>query len=453
MEEDTIVAVATPAGRGARGIVRLSGPRAVEIVNGCLTEPIRRESYVRLERRLRLPGTAPFPVVVYVMRAPRSYTREDSVEVHAPGAPSLLSQILAGMRRRGARLAEPGEFTRRAFLNGRIDLAQAEAVLGIVRARNEAEDALSLSMLRGDLSGRVREARGELLRLAADVEAGLDFLDEEIDFAPPGRCKEVVERARERLSSILESSSSRRVFTEEVVTVLFGPANAGKSSVFNMLAGRREAIVEELPGTTRDFLEARVRLEGADFLLVDTAGVRPPAEVVEEIAVACAREVARRAQLVLFVVDASEEPGAGVPELYEESRHFRHVVVLNKLDRGLAVTAGEWRRRFGEERVVEISAATGEGAGGPERALAECVFGGRVDLSGSRFLLEERQRASIEEALAALGRARSALEAGVGEELVSFEVREAAGALGRVTGEEYLEDLLDEVFSRFCVGK
>ena len=241
------------------------------------------------------------------------------------------------------------------------------------------------------------------------------------------------------------------MFREDVLAVLYGPVNAGKSSLFNMLAGAEHAIVSHVPGTTRDFLEADVCLDGVRFLLVDTAGVRAPAEVVEEMAVARSRRFVREAQVVLLVVDGSEGVSAEIEALYEEARRMPHIVVLNKADRPPAITADGWRRRFGEGVVVEVSAETGAGREALVVALAEEVRGGRVDLSGMRFYLAARQRGLLEEACAALERALASADAG--DELVAVEVREAAAALGRVTGEDYGEDVLDDIFARFCIGK
>jgi tRNA modification GTPase len=243
------------------------------------------------------------------------------------------------------------------------------------------------------------------------------------------------------------------VLREEVAAVLYGAANAGKSSIFNMLVGSPEALVEAAPGTTRDFLEAEVELEGVRFLLVDTAGVRTPAEVVEAIAVERSVDKAAQAQLVLFVADASASLDDETARLYRTARDVPHIVVLNKTDLPRAVTADHWRERFGDGPVIEFSATTGEGARELEIAMARAVIGGDLDLSGSRFLIEERHRAGLEDSLAALGRSREAVENDRGDEFVALELREAAEVIGRIIGRGYAEDLLGAVFSRFCIGK
>lgn len=453
IDEDTIVAVASPRGAGAGGIVRLSGPRAVELVSRFLEAPIPGDTYVRLEARFALPDAAAFPVAVYVMRRPRSYTREDVVEVHAPGAPALLSAMVEAACRAGARIAEPGEFTRRAFLSGRIDLAQAEAVLSLIRARTNEEERLALSALAGGLSREVRRIRGAIMTLDADIEAGLDFHDGEANFAPPERQAGEIARTESAISALLDESSARRVFREEVLAVLYGPVNAGKSSIFNMLAGADVAIVHHSPGTTRDVLEAPLRVEGTNVLLLDTAGVRAPAEVVEEIAVARAERSAGEAQIVLFVVDASAALTREAEVLYDKARGAPHVVILNKSDKGLALDARAWRARYGDVPTVEASAVTRRGKDEILRALSGFVLEGRVDLSAMRFLLEGRQRLHLERAREALRRAARAVEVSAGDEIVSLELAEAAVSLGRVTGEDYTGDLLDDIFSRFCLGK
>jgi len=455
--EDTICAIASPRGRAARGIVRLSGDHAAEVASQCLDKPVSAETFVMQPAEFRLPDTGPFPVTVYVMRAPRSYTREDVVEIHAPGSPPLLAAIMAELCRHGARLAEPGEFTKRAFLNGRIDLAQAEAVLALIRARSDDEERLALSALGGNLSNEVKAIRAKLMELVVDMEAGLDFHEDEAVFATAERQKQEVAEAASAIRALLDASAARSVYREEVLTVIYGPVNAGKSSLFNMLVGAQKAIVHETPGTTRDTLEAAVKIGPVSFLFVDTAGVRKPAETIEEMAVARSKRFAREAEVTLFVVDASEPLSSDTEALYEEVRQQPHIVVLNKADLPLAVDRKGWLERFCDARVVEVSAERNSGRLALEDALVEAVEGGEVDLSTMRFYLAGRQRRLLEEALDALARAGLAAgnvaQTGGAEEIVALELREAVEALGRITGEDYVADLLDEVFSRFCLGK
>ena len=451
--DDTIIAIASPQGGGARGIVRLSGPRAVEAASRILESPIPDGTYLVHETRLVLPDTAPFGVAVYVMRAPRSYTREDVIEIHAPGSPPLLAAILSSLAGPGVRLAQPGEFTRRAFLSGRIDLAQAEAVLSVIRAQNDNEERLALSALSGQVSSRVRAIRAKLVELSSDIEAGLDFVEDGVTFATRDKKRTEIAAAAQAVRAMLDEALSAHVFNEETLVVIYGPANAGKSSLFNALAGQEIAIVNETPGTTRDLLEKRVVLDGARFVVVDTAGVRPPAETIEQVAISRTRSFVREAQAVLFVVDASKPLSAGVEALYVDAAELPHVVVLNKADKGLVVDAAGWRRAHGAGAAIEASAATGAGLSEIQRALAGLVRRGAVDMSTGRFLFAARQAECLKCALEALSRASLAVEAGEPDEIVSLFARESVEALGRVTGEDYVEDLLDDVFSRFCLGK
>lgn len=433
--------------------MRLSGTDALSIANRCLVPPVGQGTYRTFEARFVLPDTAPFPVLVYLMRAPKSYTREDVLEIHAPGSPPLLAAITRELCRAGARLSEPGEFTRRAFLNGRIDLAQAEAVLAVIRSRSDAEEGLALSALAGDLSNEVARIRKGLVNLAVDIEAGLDFFDEEVNLVPRDLQSARICEARSDIAELLARSVTSRVFREDVLVVIYGPANAGKSTLFNALTGGQHAIVHDRPGTTRDFLEATVEIDAARFLVVDTAGVRRPAEVVEQIAVGRTHSFVREAQIVLFVVDASEPFSAQARRLYAATARLPHVVVLNKADKPLAIDTGGWRRLFSGADALEVSAHTGMGVNKLKAAIVELVHGGRVDLSTARFVLAERQRNCLQEADGALVRAQESLARGDGDEIISLEVKDAVSALGRITGDDYVEDLLDEVFSRFCLGK
>jgi tRNA modification GTPase len=387
------------------------------------------------------------------MRQPRSYTREDVVEVHLPGAPPLVAAVLRELCRAGARIAEPGEFTKRAFLSGRIDLAQAEAVLSVIRSRSDAEEKLALSCLAGNLTAAVSRVRKSLVDLSADIEAGLDFLEDDVSLVSRDRLAAGISSAQSDVAAIVRQSVAERAFREEALVVIHGPVNAGKSTLFNLLAGGEFAIVHEMPGTTRDYLEAIVDLEGLTLTLVDTAGIRPPAELIEEIAVSRSRAVVAGSHLVLFVVDAGVPLDDSVASLYRAAACTPHVVVLNKADRPMVLDAARWIARFGDCPVVEVSASAGRGHDRVRRAILDLVTGGAVDLSAARFLLAERQRRCIDEADAALARARDCVSRGDGDEIVSFEIREAANALGRVTGDSYVEDLLDEVFGRFCLGK
>lgn len=413
---DTIVAAASPPGPGLRAVVRLSGPRAVEW-------------------GARAPGAV-------VFRAPRSYTREDVVEIHLPGSPPLVEALVRSLVGRGARPARPGEFTLRAFLNGRLDLAQAEAVEQLIASESEGDLRAAVRQLEGDFSRRVRAVEDAVLDLGADAEAAIDFVDQDIEILPVAAAVERAGRALNDVRALLAESAARRAVDDRPTVALYGRPNAGKSTLFNALAGA-DAIVSEIPGTTRDVLSAEVDA-GVRLRLLDTAGDTEAAGLDAE-AVRRGRESMRSADLVLFVVDASEWEGAVglVP------RGRPALLVLNKCD---LCPGADVRKRFPIREAVCTSARTGEGVAELRAKLGEMLGSGAGEGGAAHFRVNLRQRALLREAEGALERA-AGIAPGLGMEFVSLDLRAALDALGGITGRQVGEDLLDRIFSRFCLGK
>lgn len=413
---DTIVALSTPPGGGLRAVVRLSGPRAVDIGGG-------------------LAGAV-------TLRAPRSATREDVVEIHLPASPPLVDRLVRSLLDRGARPAKPGEFTLRAFLNGRIDLAQAEAVGQLISAEGEEDCRAAMDQLEGAFSRRLREIEDALLTLCADVEAAIDFVDQDIEILPVAAAVERADTARSSLRALLAETAARTVADERPTAALFGPPNAGKSSLFNALSGS-DAIVSPIAGTTRDVLSAEVEA-GLRVRLLDVPGEQEAAGLDGE-AVRRSRVAVRRADLVLFVVDASD-PDRALP-LEPQGRPA--ILVLNKCDRSKNEAL---RCRFRLREAVWTSATTGEGIGRLKGRMGAMLGGDEPGRSGARFRVSVRQRALLREAEAALDRASGAAP-GLGMEFVAADLRTALAALGGISGRASDEDLLDRIFSRFCLGK
>jgi tRNA modification GTPase len=412
---DTIVALSTPPGGGLRAVVRLSGVRAVEIGGG-------------------LPGAV-------VLRGPRTYTREDIVEIHLPASPPLVDRLLRDLLARGARPARPGEFTLRAFLNGRLDLAQAEAVGQLIAAEGEEDRRAALRQLDGDFSRRLSAVEEGVLNLCADAEAAIDFVDQDIEILPAADAVARAGAALAALRGLLAESASRAVSDERPVAALSGPPNAGKSALFNALSGS-DALVSDRPGTTRDVLSAEIDV-GLRVRLLDAPGDHE-APGLDGEAVRRSRDAVRRADLLLFVVDAS----APEPALPLEPKGRPAILVLNKCDlaRDDAV-----RRRFRLRESVWTSARSGEGL--PElRRLVGAMLGRDEGGAAARFRISLRQRALLREAEAALDRAAGAAP-GLGMEFVAADLRAALAALGGISGRASDEDLLDRIFSRFCLGK
>ncbi len=492
-EGDTIVALSTPPGTGAIGLVRLSGPRAIEIgrrvfVPGVARSPEERDpaagpSAVRAGRDPFAPdeshrlvyghvvdpeGPVLDEVLLVAMRAPATYTREDVVEVHCHGGVAAQRAVLRLLCRLGARPAEPGEFTRRAFLHGRIDLAQAESVAGIVQARTEVALRAAVRQLEGGLSGRLREVRRSLVGALAQVEATIDFSDEDIETLDRPLLEVELEQARAALERLLATAFLGRMLQQGVRTAIVGKPNVGKSSLLNALLMRERAIVSAIPGTTRDTVEELTEIGGIPLHLVDTAGLRPSEDAVERLGIERSRRAMEEADLVLAVFDASEPLNDEDRTLLELLPDRTCLLVANKVDlasparrdaarAALLDASRRHRERVGAEggadAVLLVSAASGEGLDRLRSAITETVLGERAFHLDEPLVATERQRLLVDGALEAVREALASSREGTGEELVCEDLRSAIGQLGAVTGEELVPDLLDEVFSRFCIGK
>lgn len=472
MSDDTIVAISTAAGPGAIGIVRLSGPSALELTSRVFVprhgDLFSAETFSLTYGHVVEPddGTAVDEVLVAVMRAPRSYTREDVVEVHCHGGPVALRTVLRIMVASGARIAEPGEFTRRAFVNGRIDLAQAEGIVDLISARSRGALRAAMHELDGGLSSRLKALRGELVSTLAGIEASVDFSEEDVDEIDWDSVRRILAKASVGVEELLSTAGLGRVLQQGVRVAIVGRPNVGKSSLLNALVMRERAIVSEIPGTTRDTVEEEVDVGGIPIRLVDTAGIRSDGEAVERLGMERSLRTLEQAELVIVVADLSDMDEAGVLEMIEAAQGRPCIVVGNKSD--LVREGSDARERLqglvarawaGPGETVapgmylkEASAKTGEGVAAVRRVLEEVMAGGSVDLE-EPILVGERQRALVCEAGRRLADALAGIDGAAGEELVAEDVRGAALALGRITGEDLTPDLLDEIFSRFCLGK
>ena len=474
---DTIVAISTATGAGAIGIVRLSGPQAIELAEAAFqparANPIEpEETHVLLYGHVVDPGVGEVvdEALLAVMRKPRSYTREDVVELHCHGGPAAQRAVLRLVVRLGARLAEPGEFTRRAFLNGRIDLAQAESVAAIVAARSTGALRASVRQLEGGLSERLRLARRELVGLLARIEATVDFSDEDVDELDWGSLAEGLGRVQETLLHLLGTAFVGRALEEGVWTAIVGKPNVGKSSLLNALLMRERAIVSEIPGTTRDTIEELLEIGGIPIRLADTAGLRVGGDRVEQLGVERSVRAMKQADLVLAVIDLSAPREEDESELLSAADADRWIIVGNKSDLVEGDTGGleelaarvHRSRRLGESdapgparqcRACTVSALAGEGIDDLRSHIQDLVTGGPGLHLEEPILASERQRVLVNEAVGSVSEAMAGVARGEGEELVCEDIRMAAQALGRITGEDLTPDLLDEIFTRFCLGK
>lgn len=452
---DTIAALGSPPGSAARGIVRISGRDSRRVLEG-LFRPDELVHWRKCRQaechtgRLRIGGTrVPLTLLVCIWPHRRSYTGEPMAELHAPGSPPLLETVLAQLYASGVRPARPGEFTLRAFLAGRIDLVQAEAVLGVVDAHSHRELQTALQQLAGGLSGRLGEVRGDLLDLLADLEAGLDFVDEDIEFVGGEEVVARLSQAQQTLETLLDQASMRMRSSGRMRIVLAGLPNAGKSTLFNALIRREAALVSELAGTTRDYLSAELDWNGVSVELIDTAGWEAAARGIMSFAQGLRGEQVEAADLVVWCRAANLDAAAQAADrkLLERLRleKKRLLVAATKSDLAGPDSAGAVD--------VELSAQSGRGLAEFARLVAECLTAHTVGERQFVGTTAARSQESLAAAIAALQRGVEAAAAGAGDEVVAIEVREALGQLGSILGTAYTEDILDRIFSKFCIGK
>jgi tRNA modification GTPase len=462
LDDGTIAAISTPVGEGGIGIVRISGPDAVAILSRVFRDR-RGRSRESFDTHRMYYGTVVAgdgelidEVLVVAMLSPHSYTGEDLAEIHCHGGSMVLRSVLKLVLEQGARPAGPGEFTRRAFLNGRLDLAQAESVIDVIRSRTEQSLKLALGGLSGRLSARISRLRDGLIGVLAHIEAGIDFPEDDISDVETESLRRTLEATRAEVGAMIDESHRGRAYREGVSVAIAGRPNVGKSSVFNAMVREHRAIVTDVPGTTRDVIDEYVNISGIPVRLMDTAGIHETEDVVEREGVSRSRRVLTEADVVLYVVDASRADSGG--DLAEDmamlSTMPKHstILVINKVD---LVDGEADLERYGPvapETVVATSAASGEGLGELESAIVKVVTKGHMS-PGEAIVTNVRHQDALRRCEAHLGDALSAVEQGVPLDLVVIDVREALDALGEITGDTVDEDILDRIFSDFCVGK
>lgn len=452
---DTIVAPATPPGEGGVGIIRLSGPRAAELLGAAFRGRVAAVAMVSHHlyhgRLCRPDGTALDDVLAVLMRAPHSYTGEDVAEVHCHGGSRLLRCVLDLFLAAGARLARPGEFTQRAFLNGRLDLAQAEGVAALIGARSEQAARAALAQLDGRLSKRLQHYTGELRQLLTLLEAHIDFPDDDLGALDQMALRRRALAIRAEMAELLATFDTGRALREGVSVLILGRPNVGKSSLLNALLGEARAIVTDIPGTTRDTVEEQLVLGGIPLRLVDTAGVRDTCDPIEREGVRRARDKAAAADLVLLVIDQSQPLTTEDRMAIALAPPDRSVLVRNKCDLPQRCATAEFD---GFPRQVAVSARGGAGLATLQAAVVDFFTGD----AGAAFeegvvLTERRHHEALLAALAAVDRLLAAGELQPPLECQAMELREALAALGQITGETTADEILNDIFSRFCIGK
>jgi len=458
--DDTIAAIATAPGQGGIGIVRLSGREALGIADRIFIRKGGARPSALKSHTVHYGDVVDIKknevvdeALLTVMRAPKSYTREDVVEISCHGGTVSLQSILSLVLGLGARLAEPGEFTKRAFLNGRIDLAQAEAVLDIIQAKTDAFLKVSANQLKGDLSEALEALRGRLTDIYIAIEAVLNFPEDGVDDRGREKLIEDTAAVRERVRALARTGDQGRILKEGIKVVLCGRSNAGKSSLLNALLRTPRAIVSDMAGTTRDTIEETARIRGIPFQLIDTAGILEPRDLVEKEAIARSHRFIAAADLVLLVFDSSRELGAPDESLMEAVKGRNVLAVLNKSDLPRKIDGRYIKRVYGEDKAMDVSATERAGIDGLESAIVAHVWKGRETGAGGLMVSNIRHIRALEDCQAALERGLLSLKEGISLEFVSEEIKAAVNCLDRITGRDIDADLLDQIFSRFCIGK
>lgn len=455
---DTIAAVATAMTASGIGIIRISGPKSREIAGKIYRSKGGKKRIENVPSHTIQYGficdedEIIDEVLVMVMDAPRSYTGENTVEIDCHGGVLAMKRVLETVVKYGARPAEPGEFTKRAFLNGRIDLSQAEAVIDVINAKNEYALKSSISQLRGNIQRVIKEIRQGIIYQIAYIESALDD-PEHISIDGYGdTLKGEISLLKEKLNGLLDTVREGKLMKEGIKTVIVGKPNAGKSSLLNLLVGEERAIVTDIAGTTRDILEETIVLHGISLRMIDTAGIRDTDNVVEKIGVKKAVENAKDADLILYVVDSSVPLDENDKEIIELLKDKKAIVILNKMDLQQQVTEEDLKEKTNHP-VVAVSAKEEEGIEFLEAKIKEMFFEGNLSFNDEIYITNMRHKAAIEDAKRSLELVENSIEMQMPEDFFSIDLMNAYEALGSIIGESVGEDLVNEIFSKFCTGK
>lgn len=458
MMKDTIAAISTPMGEGGIAVIRISGDEAVQVADQVFrsktklpeapTHTVHYGMIVDLATGERVEEA-----LVTVMRAPRSFTMEDVVEVSCHGGIVSVRKVLELLLSAGARLAEPGEFTKRAFLNGRIDLAQAEAVIDLIRSKSDRAFKLALKQVEGTLSKRIKALRHKLVELMAHIEVNIDYPEHDVEELTSSHIRNQAQLAIQEIEQLLRSAQEGRILREGIVTAIVGRPNVGKSSLLNALAQENKAIVTDIPGTTRDVIEEFVTVNGIPLKLLDTAGIRETADVVEQIGVSRSRGALEDADMVLLVLNAAEPLHEDDRKLLEELREKQTIVVVNKTDLPMQLELEEIRSRIPEDRLVMLSVQEQVGLDQLEKAISALFFAGGVEAGDMTYVSNVRHIHLLKKAQASLEEALQAAERMVPIDMIQIDVRNAWEELGEIIGDSVGESLIDQIFSQFCLGK
>lgn len=454
---DTIAAIATPSGIGAVGIIRVSGPAALQIARQ-IFHPKKKnccwESH-HLYYGDIISGdgkTILDEVLAAVMPGPHSFTGEDILEIHCHGNPLIMQEILSELLQSGCRLARPGEFSQRAFLNGRIDLSQAEALATLIAARSEKAREIALSQLKGNLRTEIENLRTILIEALANLEASIDFA-EDIEEPDTGEIIPQLDNLTKRLKKLLDSYETAKLYTDGLKVVIAGKPNVGKSSLLNTLTGKTRAIVTDIPGTTRDFIESQISIRGIPVTLIDTAGIRKSEDIIEKAGIDLVWDNLAQADLALILLDGSKSLTQEDIDLFESISSQIYLVAINKTDLPLAWNINELDRFMPDGKILKISAKFGMGINELKDAIIDRAGLDKARNNGSVMIANTRHKIALEKAHASIEKAKENITGNISPELTAFDLHEALNHFDEVTGKKITDEILDKIFSSFCIGK
>ena len=459
MDFDTITSISTPMGEGAIGIVRLSGPQAIEI-GDILYKGKKKLSEVETHTinygHIIDPETNETveEVMVSVLRAPKTFTREDIIEINCHGGILTINRILELTMTYGARMAEPGEYTKRAFLNGRIDLSQAEAVMDFIRSKTDRASKVAMNQIEGRLSDLIKKQRQSILEILAQVEVNIDYPEyDDVEDATTDFLLEQSKRIKEEINQLLETGAQGKIMREGLSTVIVGRPNVGKSSMLNNLIQDNKAIVTEVAGTTRDVLEEYVNVRGVPLRLVDTAGIRDTEDIVEKIGVERSRKSLSEADLILFVLNNNEPLTEDDQTLFEVIKNEDVIVIINKTDLEQRLDVSELREMIGDMPLIQTSMLKQEGIDELEIQIKDLFFGGEVQNQDMTYVSNSRHISLLKQARQSIQDAIDAAESGIPMDMVQIDLTRTWEILGEIIGESASDELIDQLFSQFCLGK
>lgn len=455
---DTIAAISSAAGNSGIGIIRVSGDEAIEVVDKIFRPANKNKKLANVESHTVhyghiMDGDKTLDqVLVIVMKNPHSYTGEDTVEIDCHGGMLILKKVLDLVLKNGARTAEPGEFTKRAFLNGRIDLSQAEAVMDLINSKNDFALNSSIEQLKGGASDAIKDIRKDIIYHIAFIESALDDPEH---ISLDGYDEEITEMLNEninKISKLVNSFDNGRIMKEGIKTVILGKPNAGKSSLLNLMLGEDRAIVTDIEGTTRDTLEENINFNGLSLKIIDTAGIRDTEDLVEQIGVNKAKEIAKEGDLIIYVVDGSRELDDNDREIIKLINDKQAIILVNKSDMDTVINIDELKKDSNRD-VILFSAKNGEGMDQLEEEIRNMFYSGKVTYNDQVYITNARHKEALENALESLKQVKNSVDAGMPEDFYSIDLMDAYTDLGLIIGESVEDDLVNEIFSKFCMGK